>query len=68
MTATNIYRVKNMEMQNVFEKDDTYKISRIPHENLVEVLLASDLVTLEDYYEPKKKVFQGKGHLGGDRV
>ena len=25
MTATNIYRVQNMEIQNVFEKDDTYK-------------------------------------------
>lgn len=26
----------------------------------MEVLLATDLVTLEDHYEPKKEVFQGK--------
>ena len=65
MTDTNINRVQNMEMQNVFEKGDSYKISRIPHENLVEVLLATVLVTLEYHYEPKKKVFQRKWHFQG---
>ncbi|WP_274310254.1 hypothetical protein [Solibacillus daqui] len=63
MTDTDINRVKIMEMRNVFEKGDSYKISRIPHENLMEVLLANDLVTLEYHYEPKKKVFQGKRQI-----
>ncbi|MGE8034344.1 hypothetical protein [Lysinibacillus sp. NPDC093692] len=39
--------------------------SHMPHENLMEALLATDLVTLEDHYEPKKKVFQGKVHFQG---
>lgn len=64
MTATNIYRGQNMVMyQNIFEKDDTYKISRIPYENLVEVLLAIDLVHLriEKGSISGKRAFSGGG-------
>lgn len=51
-----------MEIQNVFEKDHSYKISRSPHENLLEVIL-------EDHYQPKKKIFQEKELFqGGEGV
>lgn len=51
--------------QDVFSKGDVYRISRIPHENLVEVLLTTDLIELDYHYEPKKKAIQEKGDFVG---
>ncbi|MED3804471.1 competence protein CoiA family protein [Lysinibacillus xylanilyticus] len=51
--------------QDVFSKGDVYRISRIPHENLVEVLLTTDLVELDYHYVPKKKAVQEKGDFEG---
>lgn len=51
--------------QDVFSKGDVYRISRIPHENLVEVLLTTELVELDYHYVPKKKAVQEKGDFEG---
>lgn len=51
--------------QDVFSKGDVYRISRIPHEDLVEVLLSTDLVELDYHYVPRTKAVQEKGDFEG---
>ncbi len=48
--------------QDVFSNSDVYRISRIPHENLVEVLLTTELVDLDYHYEPKTMKEKGFFH------